>query len=58
VKKKIIAILISASMRVESIRMGVARKKQQQQQKQKAKHVAGICIFKVYMYYDEFKVIF
>jgi hypothetical protein len=36
--KKIIAILISASMRVESIRMGVVRKKQQQQQTQKAKH--------------------
>jgi hypothetical protein len=36
--------------------MGVARKKQQQ--KQKAKHVAGVCIFKFYMYYDEFKVIF
>jgi hypothetical protein len=37
--------------------MFVVRKKQQQKQ-QKDKHVAGVCRSKIYVYYDEFKVIF
>jgi hypothetical protein len=44
-------------MRAESTRMRVVGKKQQQK-KQKAKHGAGACRYKVYVYYDEFKVIF
>jgi hypothetical protein len=34
------------------------KKQKQQQQQQKAKHGAGACRSKVYLYYDEFKVIF
>jgi hypothetical protein len=34
------------------------KKQQQQQQQQKAKHRAGACRSKVYVYYDELKVIF
>jgi hypothetical protein len=43
------------TMRVNLTRMHVVEKKQTQQ---KAKHVAGACRSKVYVYYDEFKVIF
>jgi hypothetical protein len=41
-------------MRVESTRVRVVIKQQQQQ---KTNHVAGACRSKVYVYYEEFKVI-
>jgi hypothetical protein len=43
-------------VRVESTRMRVVKK--QQKKKRKAKHGAGACRSKVYVFYDEFRVIF
>jgi hypothetical protein len=52
-------VLINKNMCADLTRIRVVRKKQQQHQKQKAKHGAdGACRSQIYVYYDEFKVIF
>jgi hypothetical protein len=51
-------VIENKTMRVESTHMRVVKKKQQQQQKQKVKHGAGACRSKIYVFYDEFKLIF
>jgi hypothetical protein len=50
-------VSIHVDLRVDLTRMRVARKNHNTK-KQKAKHVAGACRSMVYVFYDEFKVIF
>jgi hypothetical protein len=52
-----ICVSIHVYLRVDLTRMRVARKTTTQIKK-KSKHVAGACRSKVYVFYDEFKVIF